>query len=92
MNNLSPAQKREIKNRRSVRKTLTIDGDVADAIENLLKEGHSKEKVIVNDLLRKGLTLVNRNDRLPLFKPFAFKAKLRKGVTLEDLERLLDEI
>ena len=41
-----------LKNRHSVRKTLTIDGDLADAIDGLVKagKGETKEKSIVNDL------------------------------------------
>lgn len=81
-----------LKHRYSVRKTLTIDGDIADAISNLVKKQRGKEKEIVNELLRKGLTLTQKKESQPLFEPFAFSAKLQKGISPEDLERLLDEI
>ena len=81
----------KITNRRSVRKTLTIDEDVAEAIKDRLKKTNLKEKIVVNDLLRKGLSVVKGEHRKP-FELVTFPSGLCEGVTIEDIERLLDEV
>lgn len=87
MNNLN------FKNRHSVRKTITIDGDLADAIDNLVKNSKTKkEKAVVNDLLRKGLATHREAVNQPQRKLRSFASELRPGVTAADLEKLLDEI
>lgn len=43
------------KHSRTVRKTLTIDGDLAIEIKNFTIEKKADEKTVINDLLRLGL-------------------------------------
>lgn len=78
--------------RRSIRKTLIIDGDVAEAIEDRLKTTNLKEKIIVNDLLRKGLMVVKEEKSRKPFELVTFPSGLQEGVTSEQIEKLLDEI
>jgi hypothetical protein len=82
-----------VKHRHSVRKTLTIDGDLADAIqEQLQQSANLKEKDVVNRLLRSGLNAERELKNRPVFKLPVFTGGLRKGITPEKLEELLDEI
>jgi hypothetical protein len=81
------------KNRRTVRKTLTIEGDIADMLAARVAETNLSEKALVNDLLRKGFQV---NDDLQLrprqFELKTFKTGLRAEMTPERLEELLDEV
>lgn len=81
------------KNRRTVRKTLTIEGDIADMLAAKIAETNLSEKALVNDLLRKGFQV---NDglltRSRQFKLKTFKTGLRSDITPERLEELLDEV
>lgn len=80
-----------MKKQRSVKKTLMIDGDVIEGIEELLAASPElKEKDLINDLLRLGLQ--SQDVRLAPFKLLSFPGGLRRGITPEKLEELLDEI
>lgn len=79
-------------NRKTRRTTLTLEADVADFIsDKLAKNRGMKEKNLVNDLIRKGIRFESEVKSEPfVIKPF--KTKLAKGVTIADIERMLDEI
>lgn len=81
------------KNRRTVRKTLTIEGDIADMLAVKAAETNMSEKTLVNDLLRKGFQV---NDSLLVrqqqFQLKTFKTGLRPEIAPERLEELLDEV
>ncbi len=80
------------KNRRTVRKTLTIEGDIADMLAVKAAETNMSEKTLVNDLLRKGFQV---NDSLLVRQQFqlkTFKTGLRPEIAPERLEELLDEV
>ena len=83
---------RTLANRRTRRTTLTLEADVADYIEEkLAKDRKLKEKVVINDLIRKGI----RADESGGTKQFAvkpFKTKLAKGMTIARLEEMVREI
>ncbi len=88
MNNL-----KTYKNRRTVRKTLTIEGDIADMISARAVETNLSEKTLVNDLLRKGFQVTdNLLSRQHPFELKTFKTGLRPDITPERLEELLDEL
>ena len=80
-------------NRCTVRKTLTIEGDIADMLAAKVAETNLSEKTLINDLLRKGFQ-VNDNllARPGQFQLKTFKTGLRPEITPERFEELLDEI
>ncbi len=75
-----------------MRTTLTIDDDVAFGLKRIQKDDPERSfKEIVNDVLRKGLV----KDRVPKKKPFKitpFSLGLREGLSLDNIEELLDQI
>ncbi len=79
-------------NRRTRRTTLTLEGDVADYVEQKLADDpRLKEKSLINDLLRKGI----KADQSKAAKPFAinpFVTKLVPGMTIDRLEEMIREI
>ena len=79
-------------NRRTRRTTLTLEADVADYVEEKLASNKKlKEKNVINDLLRKGMTV----DESKTVKPFVikpFKTKLASGMSIERLEEMMREI
>ena len=79
-------------NRKTRRTTLTLEADVADYLaEKLAGNRGLKEKNLVNDLIRKGIRF-DAEVELPPFEIKPFKTKRAKGVTTDDVERMLDEI
>ncbi len=79
------------KNRRTVRKTLTIEGDIADMLAAKVAETNLSEKTLVNDLLRKGFQVANNLlTRKEQFELKTFKTGLRPDISPERLEELLD--
>lgn len=88
MNNI-----KNYKNRRTVRKTLTIEGDIADMLAAKAAETNLSEKTLVNDLLRKGFQVADSLLARPRqFELKTFKTGLRPEITPERLEELLDEV
>jgi hypothetical protein len=75
-----------------MRTTLTIDDDVAFGLKRIQQDDPARSfKEIVNDVLRKGLV----KDRVPNRKPFKikpFSLGLREGLSLDNVEELLDQI
>ncbi len=76
-----------------VRTTLTLDADVAKALEQEQRRTHASFKEVVNRALRVGLSLAPRDD-VPL-RPFVVHAKrcgFRQGVDASRLNQLVDEL
>lgn len=75
-----------------MRTTLTIDDDVAFGLKRIQKDAPDRSfKEIVNDVMRKGLA----KDGVPKKKPFKikpFSLGLREGLSLDNIEELLDQI
>ena len=83
---------RTLANRRTRRTTLTLEADVADYIEEkLAKDRKLKEKVVINDLIRKGIR-ADESGETKQFIVKPFKTKLAKGMTVERLEEMVREI
>lgn len=88
-NNKSSKQKRS----RTVRKTITLDGDLAAEVTSFVLESGASEKVVINNLIRSGLihekqyaARVNEGFELPCFP------KGIGGISRQDLNAMLDEI
>ncbi len=73
------------------RTTITLEGDVSEAIKDRLRENPDlREKNLINELLRKGLKEIPSHTQK--FKVKSVKTKLRPGIVLDNVEALLEEI
>lgn len=76
-----------------VRTTLTLDDDVAEAVDReLRRRPKSTYKQVVNDLLRAGLHARREARRLPKFEVRARRMGLRRGLSYDDIGGLLEEL
>ena len=81
-----------LKNRRTRRTTITLEGDVADFIQKTLSQSKGlKEKQLINKLLRSGIKNETGQPAVN-FKIEGFKSKLLPVISADDIERMLDEI
>ncbi len=75
-----------------MRTTLTIDDDVVFGLKKIQESEPSKSfKQIVNEALRRGLNGSSAKPRKP-FKVIAYPLGLRKGLSLDNIEELLDQV
>lgn len=75
-----------------MRTTLTIDDDVVFGLKKIQESEPSKSfKQIVNEALRRGLNGSSAKQRKP-FKVKAFSLGLREGLSLDNIEELLDQV
>ena len=76
-----------------VRTTLTLDEDVANRVQAEARRSGRPFKVVVNDLLRAGLSQSRRGQRA---EPFQVEAAnfggLRPGLSLDNIAALLEEV
>lgn len=80
------------KHSRTIRKTLTIDGDLAIEIQNFVIENGTDEKVVINNLLRLGLiSEQNRRIKSARFKLPSFDKGIGK-ISRAELNKMLDEV
>lgn len=76
-----------------MRTTLTIDDDVAFRLKKAQDEDPSKPfKVLVNDVLRRGLQPNGATPKRKEFKLITYPMGLRKDLNFDNIEELLDEI
>lgn len=76
-----------------MRTTLTLDHDVAEAVdEELRRRPKSTQKEVVNDLIRAGLHAKREMKRAPKFKVRAHAMGVRRGLNYDDIGGLLDQI
>jgi hypothetical protein len=75
-----------------VRTTLTLDRDVADALEKEMRRSGQGLKATVNDALRRGLRLGGRPRRPPRFQVQPQALGLRPGVDPDRINQLVDEL
>ena len=76
-----------------MRTTLTIDDDVAVNLERLQEKDRDRSfKEIVNETLRRGLNAPNAKRNKKRFKVKAFALGLREGLSLDNIEELLDQV
>lgn len=80
------------KHSRTVRKTLTIDGDLAIEIQNFIVEKGADEKTIINNLLRLGLiSEQNRQTKAARFQLPSFNKGIGE-ISRAELNKILDEV
>jgi hypothetical protein len=75
-----------------MRTTLTLDRDVAEALEREMRRTGGRLKAVVNEALRRGLRLGGKTPRAPRFevRPHAFG--IRAGIDPDRLNQLVDEL
>lgn len=74
-----------------MRTTLTLDPDVAAKLKERMAETSSSLKEVVNEALRRGLT-VPRPPRLPPFRVQPHSLALRPGIDPDKLNQFVDEL
>ncbi len=80
------------KRSRTVRKTITLDGDLAQDINSFVIEKGSSEKVVINDLIRIGLIQEKKQaERKSDFSLPSFPKGIG-NISRKELNALLDEI
>lgn len=80
------------KHSRTVRKTLTIDGDLAIEIQNCMVEKGTDEKTVINNLLRLGLiSEQNRRTGAARFQLPSFNKGIGE-ISRAGLNKMLDEV
>ena len=80
------------KHSRTVRKTLTIDGDLAIEIQHFVIEKGADEKTVINNLLRLGLiSEQNRATKAERFQLPSFNKGIGE-ISRADLNKTLDEV
>ena len=76
-----------------MRTTLTLDEDVANRVQAEARRSGRPFKVVVNDLLRAGLS---QSRRAPRAEPFQVEpgnfGGLRPGLSLDSIAALLEEV
>jgi len=74
-----------------MRTTLALDPDVAAKLKERMAETSSSLKEVVNEALRRGLT-VARPPQLPAFRVKPHSLALRPGIDPDKLNQLVDEL
>ena len=85
-------EKSERKRSRTVRKTITLDGDLAQEVSSFVMEKGSSEKIVFNKLIRIGL--IHEKENQGKINEFSLPS-FPKGIgdiSREELNALLDEI
>jgi len=77
-----------------MRTTLTIDDDVAFGLRKAQEKDPARSfKEIVNETLRRGLASPKRlTQKKNKFRVKAFSLELREGLSLDNIEELLDKV
>lgn len=74
---------------RCMRTTLSLDDDVAAALERLRKVGHATFKQLVNEALRQGLRHMDRKERKTRFRTRAVDLGRCRIGSLDDVAEAL---
>jgi hypothetical protein len=76
-----------------MRTTLTLDEDVAAKLQELAKRSNSSFRVVLNDVLRRGLSVQARyqEEKTP-FRLEPFRSAFRPGVDPARLNQLSDDL
>lgn len=89
------AKTNKIKTRRSrtVRKTITLDGDLASEVYAFVLESDESEKTVINNLIRSGL-IYERQTASKKTKEFSLPSfpKGIGGISRRELNAMLDEV
>ena len=73
-----------------MRTTLTLDGDVADLVELMVRKSRRTLKDVINDGLRAGLT--QRNGKTNAYRVVACDLNLLAGVDPQRFNQLADDL
>ena len=76
----------------SMRTTLTLDPDVAQLLE---EEAHRRRlpwKQVVNEAIRRGLTMRTQGSKPKRYRVTPHKTKLRAGIDPTSFNKLVDEL
>ena len=76
----------------SMRTTLTLDRDVADAIDREMKRRRESLKTVVNEGLRRGLGLAGKPPEPTRFKVEPRSLGMFPGIDPDKLNQLVDEL
>jgi plasmid stability protein len=76
-----------------MRTTLTLDDDVAQALQETARTSCRSFKEVVNEVLRRGLaTDVSPTPRVPRFRVHPKACGFRAGIDLTKLNQLVDDV
>lgn len=75
-----------------MRTTLTLDRDVAEALERETRRTGASFKAAVNEAIRRGLQIGGRPPRAPRFRVTPHAFGVRPGVDRDKLNQLVDEL
>jgi hypothetical protein len=75
-----------------MRTTLTLDPDVADRLQRVVRRSGKSLKGVVNEALRTGLGLTEKPVESPRFRIRAFVDGLQPGIDPEKMNQLADEL
>ena len=75
-----------------MRTTLTLERDVADALDREMRRTGRGLKATVNDALRRGLRLTSKAPRQPRFEVQPEALGVRAGIDLDRMNQLVDEL
>jgi hypothetical protein len=75
-----------------MRTTVTLDDDVATQLQNLSARLRKPFKVVINDVIRKGLPVVERPPKIKPFKVKSWSLKLRPGYEGVNFNHLATEL
>lgn len=75
-----------------MRTTLTLERDVAEALEREMRRSGESLKATVNSALRRGLELRRKPTRSPRFRVEPHSLGLRPGIDPDRINQLVDEL
>ena len=75
-----------------VRTTLTLERDVAERLKKEMRRTGKGLKALVNDALRRGLSMAGRPVRPPPFEVQPQALGVRPGIDLDRMNQLVDEL
>ncbi|MBN1946689.1 MAG: ribbon-helix-helix protein, CopG family [Bradymonadales bacterium] len=75
-----------------MRTTLTLDEDVAARLTELAGRSGKSFKALVNEMLRRGMAIREETATLEPFVVHTRPLMLRKGVTIDNIGELLEQI
>lgn len=75
-----------------MRITLTLEADVARRLQQEMRRTGRGMKTVVNEALRKGLSLTERREKPPPFEVRPHSFGFKPGVDLDRLKQLMDEL
>lgn len=75
-----------------MRTTLTLDEDVAQKTRELAAKNKKPFKVVINDVLRKGLEQMEKPMKRRRYRTHPHKMELREDYSLDNIQELLAHV